>query len=60
MTFQALSEQRCSNCRYSWITKPDAFSCHRTPPQIGPRGEQWPAVEPDDWCGEWVSQEAQP
>jgi len=60
-TFPPLSEQRCSNCRYCWINTawPGHLHCHRNPPQIGPRGEQWPMVEPGDWCGEWVAREDQ-
>jgi hypothetical protein len=66
MTFPPLSEQRCSNCRYGWINTawPGHLYCHRNPPRIAPRGEQWPTVEPDDWCGEWcgewIAREAQP
>jgi hypothetical protein len=60
MTFPPLSEQRCSNCRYGWVARQGTLSCRRNPPQIGPRGEQWPTVEPDDWCGEWVSEQVHP
>ena len=64
MTFPPLSEQRCSNCRYfraDLDARRDGYSrCRRNPPQIAPRGEQWPTVEPDDWCGQWVAQEDQP
>ena len=31
--------------------------CHRYPPQIGPRGGQWPEVDAAAWCGEWCSRE---
>ena len=57
--FPPLSEQRCANCRYSRISTiwQGAFSCRRNPPQVGLRSEQWPTVEPDDWCGEWVARE---
>ena len=58
--FPPVPEQRCSNCRYGWLTtKRGVLSCRRNPPQIGPRGEQWPTVEPGDWCGEWVMGEGE-
>ncbi len=60
MTFPPLSEQNCGNCRYIWAPGPPCpVYCRRNPPQIGPRGEQWPEITEDDWFGEWVSQEAQ-
>jgi hypothetical protein len=58
ITFPPLSEQRCSNCRY-FRADLDA-RCRRNPPQIAPRGSQWPWVSSDDWCGQWVAQEDQP
>ena len=54
--FPPLSEQRCGNCRYSRISASPLY-CRRNPPQIGPRGEQWPVVVYNDWCGEWVAEE---
>jgi hypothetical protein len=38
--FPPLSEQNCSNCRYSRTGWPGDLYCHRNPPQIGPRGDQ--------------------
>jgi hypothetical protein len=52
--FPPLSEQHCSSCRYFFPDQHDLGQCRRNPPQIGPRGEQWPTVAADDWCGEWV------
>jgi hypothetical protein len=57
--FPPLSEQNCSNCRYSRTGWPGDLYCHRSPPQIGPRGEQWPQVDRSDWCGEWVAREGE-
>ena len=57
MMFPQLSEQSCSICRYYKADLPfapnDGGRCHRNPPQLGVRGEQWPAVNAGDWCGEW-------
>lgn len=46
--------QQCSTCRFS---KPVAewFVCRYNPPQIGPRGAEWPPVEGVEWCGQWES-----
>jgi hypothetical protein len=61
MTFPPLSEQNCSNCRYCRISTawPGDLYCHCNPPQIGPRGEQWPQVDRSEWCGEWVAREGE-
>jgi hypothetical protein len=44
--------QQCSTCRFS---KPVAewFVCRYNPPQIGPRGAEWPPVDGGEWCGQW-------
>jgi hypothetical protein len=52
--FPPLAEQSCLTCRYFRSGR-----CHRQPPQLGPRGEQWPSVDAADWCGEWVMGEAE-
>jgi hypothetical protein len=58
--FPPLSEQNCSNCRYCCsLAGPSDLYCHRNPPQIGLRGEQWPQVDRSDWCGEWVAREGE-
>lgn len=57
-------EQRCANCHYY---RHNESECRKSPPvgileQIAdgkvPTGKwywewNWPAVSPDDWCGEW-------
>jgi|688.fasta_scaffold94626_5 hypothetical protein len=58
--FPPLNEQRCSGCRYFFPDQHDLGQCRRNPPQIGPRGGQWPTVAADDWCGEWVAREGRP
>lgn len=59
MKFPPLAEQWCGNCRYSRPYADLAIAtCHRTAPQIGPRGSEWPTVDRRDWCGEWVQVEA--
>ena len=59
--FPPLSEQHCCGCRYYRpeldYAPQDGGQCHRHPPQIGPRGGQWPEVDATDWCGEWCSRE---
>ena len=57
MKFPPLAEQSCSTCRY--FRSCNDGRCHRSAPQIGPRGSEWPKVDQRDWCGEWVQLEAQ-
>jgi hypothetical protein len=50
-------EEVCANCRYHVLDKEEDFGrCHRYPPIMVPEGDQYsfeyPAVNPDDWCGE--------
>ena len=56
--FPPLAEQSCQVCRYFRpdleLAPSEGGRCHRQPPQLGPRGEQWPSVDAADWCGEWV------
>lgn len=69
--FPPLEEQRCENCRYSRpmagvnIT---ALRCARHAPQISEavtvaaftaRWGCWPAVLPENWCGEWCAKEGE-
>ena len=53
MKFPPLADQHCGNCRYVRCGE-----CHRHAPRIGHRGSEWPAVNSDDWCGQWVAVEA--
>ena len=56
MDYPPMNEQRCSSCRYyrpDVDFAPERWYCHRHPPQLGPRGGQWPEVDAADWCGEW-------
>jgi len=40
------------------VVEPSAGSGNlRHPPQLGPRGGQWPDVDASEWCGEWCSRE---
>ena len=55
MKFPPLAEQQCGNCRY--FRSCNDGRCHRSAPQIGPRGSEWPKVDQRDWCGEWVQVE---
>lgn len=63
--FPPLAEHSCLTCRYFRpssafdVAKWPVGNCHRQPPQLGPRGEQWPSVDAADWCGEWVMQEVE-
>lgn len=55
----------CRDCKWS-----DGDACHRLPPQmvLWPTGNQQPIayepyatfafVKPDDWCGEWASDQS--
>lgn len=47
--------EMCENCRFCW--KPPnvgGFFCRRYPPQpLGPDRVLWPAMMPNEWCGEW-------
>ena len=57
-----LTQQTCSSCRYyrpelELAPIADEGRCHRNPPQIGPRGGEWPEVDATDWCGEWCGRE---
>ena len=57
-----LTQQTCSSCRYyrpDMEFAPDVGECHRTPPQMGPRGSQWPEVDATDWCGEWCGRDVE-
>ncbi len=50
----------CATCGHARPSdEPDALICHRYPPTVlvaGPYGERvvqiWPAMRPDDYCGE--------
>lgn len=55
MKFPPLADQSCSSCRY--FRGCNGGSCHRSAPQISPRGSEWPTVDQRDWCGEWVQLE---
>lgn len=55
----------CANCHFSTghvEGHPDAFNCRRRAPIIDhtkPLGPaQWPLVKADDWCGEYLSENA--
>ena len=57
-----LPRQTCNSCRYyrpelELAPIADEGRCHRHPPQIGPRGGEWPEVDASDWCGEWQPQQ---
>lgn len=43
----------CENCKHFHSRMPENIwgQCRRYPPQFDPR-EQWPAVGPEQWCGE--------
>ena len=45
--------QQCSTCRFSKPDRHDLFLCRFNPPQIGPRGAEWPVVDGAQWCGRW-------
>ena len=46
------SVKRCASCRFY----DGEHRCRRYPPKvIVPSGGIWPAVAPDDWCGEHQS-----
>lgn len=61
--------QGCGTCRFS-REGPCDLECHRHAPQprsewvpdgkaeIGQEVTIWPAVDDDDWCGEWQSKAA--
>jgi len=67
-----MSESSCASCRFFKPGTGHAGTCQRYPPQVyglvqsvGKGGEYhldgieevaWPAVRPDDWCGEWAAQ----
>ena len=55
MKFPPLAEQQCGNCQY--FRGCNVGRCHRSAPQIGLRGSEWPTVAGGDWCGEWVQVE---
>jgi hypothetical protein len=51
----------CEECRHCLMTIGKAnvvyFQCRRLPPAIAFKDDRlasgWPAVNSDDWCGEW-------
>lgn len=49
-------EEVCANCRFHVLDGEDIGRCHRYPPVMVPEGDQYsfeyPAVNPDDWCGD--------
>lgn len=51
--------QRCATCRFH-----AGEDCRRHPPRVivkrGKIAACWPAVEPDEWCGEWRRAETPP
>lgn len=53
---QVPQESVCANCKFCAADKEDVGRCHRYPPVMVPEGDQYsfdyPAVNPDDWCGE--------
>ena len=48
--------ERCQTCRF-WIFAPPRGLCRRYPPKLSERHNEFlhPAVNQDDWCGEWQS-----
>ena len=69
----APDDQSCAQCRYYLAPPGGGGFCHRNPPSVWlPTAEyrqsdkaqritvEWPAVRPDDWCGEFGKLTAQP
>lgn len=56
VTHEVFGERRCMICRFS-APAPSGHSwllmCRYNPPQIGPRGAEWPQVTVEEWCGQW-------
>lgn len=44
---------RCSQCRFALAGNDGLYTCRQRPPQIGPRGTQWPIVDGQSWCGSY-------
>ena len=55
MTFPALSEQNCGNCRYHRRVRGEDVCCRRAP-ELGAAG-MMPPCSAAGWCGEWVGRE---
>ena len=57
------TERTCSNCIYYFS---DSEDCHFNPPQSVVKFEadgysaNWPAVDADEWCGQWAPDFALP
>jgi hypothetical protein len=50
----------CKNCKFHHEDENNNNgSCHKKPPQCFSDGVgRWPTVEPEDWCGEFVTSRA--
>jgi hypothetical protein len=52
-THTSLWSPQCSRCRFALAGDDGLYTCRQRPPQIGPRGTQWPTVDGQSWCGSY-------
>jgi hypothetical protein len=53
--------KKCGNCKYVHFCYENDLRCHRYPPILsdmtditGVKDYEWPRVDDNDWCGEFV------